>query len=54
MSPTIAIASVMMPPAPTPWIARKTMSWFKDCAAPESTEPATKVMIAIWKSGLRP
>jgi hypothetical protein len=54
MSARIACAPTMSPPAPSPWIARKTISWSIDCERPESIEPRRKITIAARKTGLRP
>ena len=54
MSPMIASASGMMPPAPMPCSARKPASMYIDWARPQSMEPTTKMVIASMNSGLRP
>ena len=54
MSATIAIASVIRPPAPSPWSARKPISSASVPAAPLSAEPARKIAIEAWKRALRP
>ena len=54
MSPMIASASGIRPPAPMPWNARNAASMYIDWASPHSAEPATKIVIAIMNSGLRP
>ena len=46
MSPMIASASDISPPAPTPCTARKAASWYIESASPQSTEPTTKTPIA--------
>jgi hypothetical protein len=53
-SPTMACASTISPPPPSPWIARKTMSWVMLWLSPHSAEPARKMTIAARKSLLRP
>ena len=37
--PMMPIATGMIPPAPSPWKARKRINWFIDCEIPESIEP---------------
>ena len=54
MSPMIASASENRPPAPMPWNARNAASWYIEVAKPHSTEPSTKMVIAVRKSGRRP
>jgi hypothetical protein len=54
MSPMIARASGMMPPAPMPWNARNAASSYIDWARPHSAEPSTKMTIASMNSRLRP
>ena len=54
MSATIAIASVISPPAPSPCSARNAISSPSDWAAPLSAEPVRKTTIAAWNSRLRP
>ena len=46
MSPMIASASDIRPPAPMPWIARNAASWYIESARPQSIEPTTKMPIA--------
>ena len=46
MSPMIARASDIKPPAPMPWSARKAASWYIESAMPQSTEPTTKTAMA--------
>ncbi len=46
MSPTMAIAMDISPPAPMPCTARKAASAYIDPASPHSAEPATKAPIA--------
>ena len=48
MSPMMATASAMIPPAPMPWIARAPISSLRFWDSPESTEPPTKIVMAIW------
>ena len=54
MSPMIARARENNPPAPSPWIARKTASDGIDHARVHSIEPMVKIEIAKMKNGLRP
>ena len=54
MLPITASESGKRPPAPIPWIARKTTSCVIDCAAPQSAEPIRKTTIENRKSFLRP
>jgi hypothetical protein len=54
MSPTMVRAMGIMEPAPRPWMARKTMSWVIDCAAPLAAEPKRKRAMPKSKIGLRP
>ena len=54
MSPSVAIAPTIRPPAPSPWMARKAISWSMDCDRPDSAEPARKMMIAATKNFFRP
>jgi hypothetical protein len=50
----MAMASTINPPPPTPWIARKAISWPIVWAAPHSRLPTRKTMIAAWNRRLRP
>lgn len=50
----MAIDSTMSPPPPSPWRARKPISWGMFWATPQSAEPIRKITIAVWKSFLRP
>ena len=50
----IANGRDMRPPAPSPWIARNTMSWFIDCAIPHRIEPRRNMTNANRKMRLRP
>ena len=52
--PTIASVSGKSPPAPMPWIARKTTSCTMFCASPHRAEPTRKIEIAMMNIGLRP
>ncbi len=55
MSAMIACTPIMRPPAPTPWIARKAISWSMLSGASRARRrPATKTTIANWKTPLRP
>jgi hypothetical protein len=54
MSPMIACAPTIRPPAPTPCNARKEISSTIDWLSPASIEPARKMRIAARKTGLRP
>ena len=54
IAPITASESGKRPPAPMPWIARKTISSVIPCAAPQSAEPTRKIVIAISSSGRRP
>src|SRR3954471_13588218 len=50
----MAMASVIRPPAPSPWRARNAISSPSVWATPLSAEPARKTTIAAWNRGLRP
>ncbi len=54
MSPTIAMDSTISPPPPSPWRARKPISWGMSWASPHSADPIRKRTMAYWKSLLRP
>ena len=54
MSPMIASAIDIKPPAPNPWTARKAASSYIDVAMPHSMDPTTKIEMAVMKNGLRP
>ena len=41
-------------PAPSPWMARKTISAGMLQAAPHSTEPSTNSVMPVSMTGLRP
>jgi hypothetical protein len=49
MSPIVAIAPVIRPPAPIPCSARKAISSAIECDRPDSAEPARKITIAARK-----
>jgi hypothetical protein len=53
-SPRAAIAPVISPPAPSPWTARKAMSWSMVCESPDSAEPTRKTTMAIISHRFRP
>ena len=54
MSPMIACAPTISPPAPIPCSARKPISSPIDWLSPASIEPARKIRIAARNSGLAP
>ena len=54
MSPMIACAPTISPPAPIPCTARKAISSSIVWLNPESIEPARKIRIAARNTGLRP
>ena len=54
MSPMIASASAMRPPAPSPWTARYMARVPIEVARVQSTEPTVKIEMAKMKNGLRP
>ncbi len=54
MSPTIANASVMRPPAPMPWMARVAMSSGMFWLAPAKADPMRNTTMANWNTLLRP
>ena len=54
MSATSAIPSPVMPPAPTPWMTRQTMSMPIEVESPQSMLPTRKVTMAAPKSTRRP
>ena len=54
MLPTVASASGINPPAPSPWTARKTTSSGMFWDNPQSAEPTRKIVIAIRINGRRP
>ena len=54
MSPSVAIAPTISPPAPSPWMARKVISSAIDCDRPDSADPIRKITIAKTKSFFRP
>lgn len=47
MSPRIASASDIRPPAPIPWIARNAASMYTDVANEHSSDPARNTVIAV-------
>ena len=53
-SPITAIASGIRAPAPSPWIARATISCVIEVAVPPTTAPAMKMTIPSAKNGRRP
>jgi hypothetical protein len=54
MSPMMANAIAISPPAPIPWIPRKRMSWSMFWESPHSTDPSTKMTMADWNINRRP
>ena len=54
MSPMIASGIDMRPPAPRPWMARKTASSTIDVENVARIEPMMKMTIAMMNSGRRP
>ena len=54
MSPMIASASDIRPPAPRPWTARKAAREYIEVANADSAEPTMKIEMATMKSFLRP
>lgn len=54
MSPMIAIAIAMSPPAPIPCTARNAISCAMFCDSPDSSDPIRKIVIAVWNTILRP
>ena len=54
MSPIVAIAPTISPPAPRPWMARKAISWAIVWDRPDSADPARKIRIATMKNLFRP
>ena len=54
MSPMIAWAPTMRPPAPIPCSARNPISWSIDWLRPANIDPARKIRIAARNTGLRP
>jgi len=54
ISPIVAIAPTIRPPAPRPWIARNVISCTIDWDSPDSADPARKMMIAAMKNFFRP
>ena len=54
MSPMMASASDIRPPAPMPWMARKAASSYMLWDRPQRIEPTTKTPIANRKNGRRP
>jgi hypothetical protein len=54
MSPTIAWASTIRPPPPTPCTARNAISSLMLLASPDSAEPARKITIALMNRYFRP
>ena len=53
-SPIAAIVPTMSPPPPSPWSARKTISWVRLWAAPHSAEPMRNTTSATCSTILRP
>ena len=54
MSPSVAIAPTIKPPAPRPWMARKAISSAMVCDRPDNADPARKMMMAAMKNFFRP
>ena len=54
MSPTMACAPTIRPPAPRPWTARNAISSNIDWLRPDRIEPIRKITIAAWKKIFRP
>jgi hypothetical protein len=54
MSPMIARASENRPPAPRPWTARNAASIGIEVANEHSTDPSTKIVMAVTNHFLRP
>ncbi len=54
MSPTMVMAIGCIDPAPSPWMARKTMSCPIDCAAPLAADPKRNMAMPKSRIGLRP
>jgi hypothetical protein len=54
MSPMMANASDISPPAPRPWTARKAASSYIDMEIVHNTDPTMKIEMALRKKGLRP
>ena len=54
MSPMIAWAPTIRPPAPMPWRARNPISSAMSRESPDRAEPTRKITIAAWKSFFRP
>jgi len=53
-SPMMLRAIANRPPPPTPWTARKPISWPMFWLSPDSAEPARKITMATWKISRRP
>ena len=54
ISPSVAIAPTIRPPAPRPWIARKVISSAIEEERPDSADPARKMMMAAMKNFFLP
>jgi hypothetical protein len=54
MSPMMACAPTIRPPAPMPCSARKPINSAIVWLSPASIDPARKITIAAWNTGLRP
>ena len=54
ISPSVAIAPTISPPAPRPWIARKVISSVIEADRPDSADPTRKMTIAKMKNLFRP
>ena len=54
MSPMMAMARAMSPPAPRPCTARKAISMVMFWASPASIDPMRKMTMAVWNTILRP
>ena len=54
MSPMIAWAPTISPPAPIPCSARNPISSAMSCDSPDSADPTRKITMAAWKSFFRP
>jgi hypothetical protein len=53
-SPMMLSAIANSPPPPTPWMARKPISWGMFWLSPDSAEPTRKIPMATWKISRRP
>ena len=54
MSPMMASASDIRPPAPMPWRARNPASMYIEVASPQRAEPTMNTTMANMNSVLRP